>query len=1124
MNLFKFIWSASEKEAITIVILSVINGISGGLLLVLFPNAALNIYSKDQYLYYAIVLVITITIFLVSRHLCHQKTEALAGMAVEDMVLTVANTVRHAELSEFEQYSRSDIFLCIADAPVISNALAQEMESFQAYIVLFIGWLYIFAFISPLVGIFLLAARLFKLLIQEMFRKIIISFVDEQSEEEKEMFTAFRNHLDGFKELKFSQSKCEDIFENYLMIRIEGNKIKRIKSRRYLTELFLTNMLIHLLTMVFCTSIPMSLAPEDIIRIIIILLFTLQNDMLINASLHNIAEGNAALERFRHLFDPEILKKSDEDVPSFSQKPIQNFRAITIDDVQFSYPASLDSQGFLVNIKHLTIKSGEILFIVGGNGSGKSTLINILTGLYLPDKGVIKIDDCPVLMKEHRNIFSAVFSNFHLFDRFYGSDAVDEKRVYELLKFMKLEGKTRYTQDGFTTLDLSTGQRKRLALVIAMMEDRPVFVFDEWAADQDPHFRHYFYEHILPSLKAKGKTIIAITHDDRYFHISDQVIRMEYGQIIEQWRPDLEKQFQPLTSSLCSAQEKTRPSEENIFQNSQKTGEREKEQDTEYSNKGMLNQLMQIFQEERNVVKKILGLLLFFAFSMTGLTIIIIRMPQQEQIPTQWYILMPLFLILMVISFRQLYSSFSQALEKRIAALRVHVSDHVRKTDLLTLNHIGAGKIYTFLTSDIRTVAETSDIILVCFQGGIRMIMIYVFIGFLFPPACMIMILLTGIGSILYSLNHIKLIKLFEQLRDQERNQFEAVNHLLDGFRELKLCHRKSNDFFHKSFKHHASILRKLKRQFVRYYTNNATITYGFWNGMLLILILILPWIGLPIDIIPIAVALVLTMPLRQIVDRYSQFHMAYLSIQRLFQFEKMMKHLGEEPASVVRPDKPIKYESVRYKDISFTYRLKDSRPFSIGPLNISFIPGEIVFITGGNGSGKTTLLNVITGLYPIDFGRVFLNNKKETDIRMHRELFGPIFSDFYLFDRLYGMKDIDESKLNDLLKRFRLEERIQCSSHGKFSTLDLSTGQRKRLAMLVTIMEDKPIYVFDEWAADQDPHFREYFYKTLLPEFKAQGKTVIAVTHDDRYFHVADRILHLEYGQLSSTSSKACL
>ncbi|VEN73203.1 conserved membrane hypothetical protein [Candidatus Desulfarcum epimagneticum] len=1113
LNLFDFLWSTSRRATLNIIILSVMNGISGGILLILLPGAALNIDSNEQLVFYSLALPVMTILFLVSRHLSQQKTEALAGRGVEDMVMRISNTVRHAEFQEFEKFKRSDILLGIADAQVISDAADKNMQFLQSYIILFIGWLYIFVFLSPFFGIFILLARLLLILLQEMFRKIIASLAREQLEEETDMFTAFQNHLYGFKELKFNLGKNKDIFNNHLLPRIEAVKEKRVLSRRYGTELSLTSMLFHMLIMVCCASFPMSLAPDDITRIIIIIFFVLQNDMLINASTHSIAEGTAALEKLSRLFDLDALKKSCENISSPSRKTVGGFKSIVVEDVCFAYPDPLNGQGFSVRIENLTVRSGEITFIVGGNGSGKSTFINVLTGLCEPDEGVIKMNDRPTVMSERRHMFSAVFSDFHLFDQFYGLDVVDEESVREMLRLTELEGKTRYDQGSFTTLDLSTGQRKRLALIVAMMEDRPIFVFDEWAADQDPHFRNYFYENILPSLKKKGKTVVAITHDDRYFHIADQVIRMDSGLIVEKWRPEQKKPVHPLflhTPGAFSTEEEPRLSSEDVFHEDQSA---EEKQEREFKREGTLKQLRKIFRKERDAAKKILFLLPLFTFSLVSLAVILIQMQGQGQIASASYLKFALFIILLVMAFRQLQKTFHQAVENRISALRVNVMEHVRKTDLLTLKKVGAGRIYTALTSDIRAVSTTSDIILFCLQGGVRTTMIYAYIGLLYPPACVMMILLTVIGAFVYFFNHTKMIGLFDKTRDQEKKLFEAVSHLLEGFRELKLNDKKSDDFYNRSIRRHASRLRQLKLRSVHYYANNATVTYGFWKAILLIMILVMPLFGFPREILPVSVALVLTMPLRQIIDRYSQFHMAYLSILRLFRFENSMKGLGEEPSEAVSPVESDAYKEIRYKNISFTYSTKDNRPFSVGPISISFKAGEIIFITGGNGSGKSTLLNVITGLYNSDSGRVFIDNR-EVDIRLHRELFGPIFTDFHLFDRFYGMEKIDEAKLNGLLRRFRLENLVKCVD-GKFSSLHLSTGQKKRLALIIAIMEDKPVYIFDEWAADQDPHFRKFFYKTLLPEFKAQGKTVIAVSHDDRYFHAADRALHLECGRL---------
>ncbi|MCG8634478.1 MAG: cyclic peptide export ABC transporter [Desulfobacterales bacterium] len=1110
MNLLKFLWSASESATLRIIVLSVVNGLAGGLLLILIPNGALAIFAKGNYLFYAVSLPVTVAVFLVTRHLSQKKTEHLAEKALENMVLQITNTVRHMELPEFEGFNPSEIILSIARAQSITSAATKNMESLQAYITLFVGWLYIL-YISPVFALFVLLVRFLLILIQEMFVKIIRGYVQLQMKEEKGMFTAFRNHLFGFKELKFNRKKSEEIFNCHLLPRIDENRRIRVKSSRYGAELLIISILASLLVMLACTVFSGSFSSGDVMRILIILFFTLQNDMLINASRQSIAEGSVALARLGMLFQGDSLRGSGEDLEVTSgNKGDDEFNEILMSDICFTYPAK-GEEGFSIIIDDLSIESGKILFIVGGNGSGKSTLLKVLTGLYPPERGMVRIDGRPVDMSEHRDLFSGVFADFHLFDRFYGMEEVNKEEVEELLDLTGLTGKTRYRETGFSTLELSTGQRKRLALVIAMMEDRPVFVFDEWAADQDPHFRHYFYETILPSLKEKGKTVIAITHDDRYFHVADEVIRIDYGRIAEKWRPDRDKALHPLFSKPEKAL--TIPSAEKApVYPGQKQKIPPKPRMTE-EQKGFFAQMRNMFQEERESVKRVLFFLPLFALSLVSLVVILIHIPEQQIIEGSTYLWFIVMLCLMVVTFRNLQKYFFNAVENRIMNLRIKVMDHVRNTDLETLNQVGAERIYTALTSDIRAISETTDIILLCFQGGLRTVMIYFYVAYLYPPAGALMVVLTSIGAALYISNHTKMIRLFELVRYRQKKLFESVNHLIHGFKELKLSNRKSNDFYERSLRKEAEDLRELKTDSVGFYIRNATITYGFWKGILLVMILALPFAGIPAATLPVVVGLVITMPLRQVIDRYSQFHMAYMSIRRLMDFETMMKGITREPEPASDEETACP-GVIRYDNISYVYRTRDARPFSIGPMSLSFSAGEVVFITGGNGSGKSTLLNVMTGLYPADSGMVYLDGRA-VDIRSYRELFSPIFTDFHLFDALYGIKDPDQGKINELLRVFQLDKRVKWIN-GKFSTLDLSTGQRKRMALLTTILEDKPVYIFDEWAADQDPHFREYFYMKLLPDFKSQGKTVIAVTHDDRYFHTADRVLHLDYGQLS--------
>jgi putative ATP-binding cassette transporter len=125
------------------------------------------------------------------------------------------------------------------------------------------------------------------------------------------------------------------------------------------------------------------------------------------------------------------------------------------------------------------------------------------------------------------------------------------------------------------------------------------------------------------------------------------------------------------------------------------------------------------------------------------------------------------------------------------------------------------------------------------------------------------------------------------------------------------------------------------------------------------------------------------------------------------------------------------------------------------------------------------------------------------------------VFSDFYLFDTLLGLQTPElDRRAREYLTKLQLDHKAKVKD-GALSTTDLSQGQRKRLALLTAYLEDRPIYLFDEWAADQDPLFKDVFYLQLLPELQAKGKTVLVISHDDRYYHLGDRIIKLDYGKV---------
>jgi putative ATP-binding cassette transporter len=241
-----------------------------------------------------------------------------------------------------------------------------------------------------------------------------------------------------------------------------------------------------------------------------------------NVAIENIEQLESAVERLRHREDDE------------EEKAAPHFDEIRLDKVLFQYTDQKGRPLFTVGPVDLSIKRGDVVFIVGGNGSGKSTFLKLATALYYPLMGAIHINGTDVETLgygSYRNLFSAIFSDYHLFDRLYGLTHIEATRVDELLKLMRLETKTKYKNGRFENQDLSTGQKKRLALIVSLLEDKPIYVFDEWAADQDPEFRQFFYETLLADLKKQGKTVVAATHDDRFFHVADRVYKMEDGQI-----------------------------------------------------------------------------------------------------------------------------------------------------------------------------------------------------------------------------------------------------------------------------------------------------------------------------------------------------------------------------------------------------------------------------------------------------------------------------------------------------------------------------------------------------------------------------------------------------------------
>ncbi|MDV9034468.1 cyclic peptide export ABC transporter [Pseudomonas sp. RAC1] len=252
-----------------------------------------------------------------------------------------------------------------------------------------------------------------------------------------------------------------------------------------------------------------------------------------------ISRAQIALRRIAELSQrfssPEPHLLVSDRIPSVTQ-----VRSIELHQLRYDYPPVEGSQPFHLGPVDLTIKQGDIVFIVGENGCGKTTLIKLLLGLYTPQQGEVRLNGEPVTaqsLDDYRQLFTTIFADYYLFDEPLPGQAELPPEASKYLERLDIAHKVSIRDGSFTTTDLSTGQRKRLALINAWLDQRPVLVFDEWAADQDPAFRRVFYTELLPELKQQGKTLIVISHDDRYFPIADQLVRLHAGQIMVEHNP-----------------------------------------------------------------------------------------------------------------------------------------------------------------------------------------------------------------------------------------------------------------------------------------------------------------------------------------------------------------------------------------------------------------------------------------------------------------------------------------------------------------------------------------------------------------------------------------------------------
>jgi len=366
--------------------------------------------------------------------------------------------------------------------------------------------------------------------------------LDELRRANEKVFEYFRFVSDGKKEMTLNEARAAH-FTRALMnpaIARARSIMVRAHAGLGLNEAWSMAVLYgSIFLIVYLGYATLGLTQDTIIRFVIGAVFLGGPVGFLVSAGRQVAIGAASLRHLERVgLDPDGAIDEERPHPQ-PQTSLDGWREIRLDGVCYRYPGHTGARPTVGPID-LTLARGEMVFIVGGNGSGKSTLLLLLSSLIVPGQGRLSIDGMPVeqALRAYRERFTGVFGDFFLFPHVLDAqgEPLSDARIEKLLGVLELDEQVQ-THDGeLSRLALSTGQRKRLALLQCYAEDRDIFFFDEWAADQDMHFRDYFYRSLLPALKAAGKTVIAISHDDRYFHVADRVIALDLGQVVSDTR------------------------------------------------------------------------------------------------------------------------------------------------------------------------------------------------------------------------------------------------------------------------------------------------------------------------------------------------------------------------------------------------------------------------------------------------------------------------------------------------------------------------------------------------------------------------------------------------------------
>jgi len=531
----KLILSLLKRDYIKFIVAIFLSALSAaaGVSVIAFINEAISRLSVGADFPITLFFALIFLLFGLS-YISQSQITRLGHRVVYELRLSISRRLMNMSVERIDQLGQPTILATLTkDITAISQAFnSLPFVVFGASVVLFT-----YAYLFWLSATFFIATLVMSTVSIIFGRRLMIASRDYKKrvrENDDVLFDSYDAMLRGRNELKLSQERRTSFYHSQLEPSAEQARVLDTKADRLnvLNGSWINTSVLLLIALVLLMHTQFQIGTSEQVTGYALAILFLRSPLAgFVGSLPALIIGSVAYAKVSSL-DLAEDKNELNSLPALQA----SWKTLQLNQIEYDYPSEDGESGFSVGPINLTINQGELIFWVGGNGSGKSTCARLLTGLYRAHRGTITFSD--TVINEHnidwyRNHFSVVFADFYLFKNIINENGVkpDPELVEYYLTKLALNNKVEVVDGRLSTTELSQGQRKRLALLLAYLEDRSIIVLDEWAADQDPTFRRIFYTELLPELKARGKTIIAITHDDHYFHLADKLYRIDTGQL-----------------------------------------------------------------------------------------------------------------------------------------------------------------------------------------------------------------------------------------------------------------------------------------------------------------------------------------------------------------------------------------------------------------------------------------------------------------------------------------------------------------------------------------------------------------------------------------------------------------